>query len=275
MAIATCYRHTDRTTGASCTRCGRPICPDCMIEAPVGHHCPTCVQEARTDMRRVQRVRPSAPGAIRAGAVVIALIAVNVLVFMLDLGDPDIGRRFADNALLVANRDEYYRMITAAFLHAGLLHLGFNMFGLYLFGSQLEQTIGPARFLVLYLLSALGGAACSHFFGPPFQYSVGASGAVFGLLAAYAVTAKLRGHDVSQVGGLILLNLFIGAVIPQIDNAAHVGGLVTGAALGGAFELASRQSRSNALALQAAAVVAVAAVIVAATMVRVDQLRVI
>jgi membrane associated rhomboid family serine protease len=275
MATATCYRHTNRTTGASCTRCGRPICPDCMIQAPVGHHCPTCVQEARGDMRRVQRVRPSAPGAIKAGVVAGVLIAVNVVVFVLDLGDPDITRRYADNALLVANRDEYYRMITAAFLHAGLLHLGFNMFGLYLFGSQLEQAVGPPRFLVLYVLSAVGGAACSHFFGPPYEFSVGASGAVFGILGAYAVIAKLRNLDVSQVGGLILLNLFIGAVIPQIDNAAHVGGLLTGAALGGAFEWASRQSRTNAVAVQVTAVAAVAAVIAVATLVRVDQLRVI
>ncbi|MGH9282429.1 MAG: rhomboid family intramembrane serine protease, partial [Acidimicrobiales bacterium] len=170
MATATCYRHTDRTTGASCTRCARPICPDCMIQAPVGHHCPTCVQEARADMRKVQRVRyPSGPG-IRLGAVCGALIAVNVAVFMVDLGDPEITRRFADNAVLVANRDEYYRMLTAAFLHAGLLHLAFNMFGLYAFGSQLEQVVGAPRFLALYLLSALGGSACSHFFGPPFTY---------------------------------------------------------------------------------------------------------
>ncbi len=274
MATRTCYRHTERATGASCTRCERPICPDCMIQAPVGHHCPTCVREGRQDMRRVRRVG-FAPGAgVRMGAVVGALIAVNVFVFLADLVDPDLTRRYADNALLVARQGEYYRMLTAAFLHAGLLHLGFNMFGLYLFGSQVEQALEPPRFITLYLLSALGGSACSHFFGPPYTFGVGASGAVFGILGAFYVIARFRGLDTSQVGGLIVINLFLGAVIPQIDNAAHVGGLLTGAALAAAFEWARRRRPNVAAAVQAGAVTAVVVVIAVATMVRVDQLQV-
>lgn len=274
MATRTCYRHTDRATGASCTRCERPICPDCMIQAPVGHHCPTCVHEARGDMRRVRRVAFARGGpAGRAGVVVTALVAVNVVVFLLDLGSDDVTRRFADNAVLVA-QGEYYRMVTAAFLHAGLFHLGFNMFGLYLFGSQVEEALGGPRFLALYLLAAVGGSACSHFFGPPAGFGVGASGAVFGVLGAFFVIARFRGLDTSQVGGLIAVNLFIGAVVPRIDNAAHVGGLLTGAALGAAFEWSGRQRATTALLAQAGAVVVVAAVIAVATVVRVEQLQV-
>lgn len=275
MATRTCYRHTDRATGASCTRCERPICPDCMIEAPVGHHCPTCVREARGDMRLVRRVgfAGGGPGG-RAGPVVLALIALNVAVFVLDLGNADVTRRFADNALLVAQEGEYYRMVTAAFLHAGLLHLGFNMFGLYLFGSQVEQALGPPRFIALYLLAAVGGSACSHYFGPPVTFGVGASGAVFGVLGAYYVIARNRGLDASQVGALIVVNLFLGAVVPQIDNAAHAGGLVTGAALGAAFEWAARLRGGAAVAAQVGAVAAVAALITVATVVRVEQLQV-
>ena len=273
MAARTCYRHTDRTTGASCTRCERPICADCMVEAPVGHHCPTCVHEARGQMRQVRRVRFARGGAVVAGAVVLALIATNVVVFLVDAADPQVTRRFADNAFLVA-QGEYYRMLTAAFLHAGLLHLAFNMFGLYLFGSQVEQIVGPTRFLALYLLAAVGGSACSHFFGPAFTYGVGASGAVFGVLGAYFVIARARGLDTSQVGGLIVVNLLIGAAVPRIDNAAHVGGLLTGAAIAAAYEYAGRLRGSSAVAVQAGALAAVAGVIAVATVVRVDQLSV-
>ena len=272
MAARTCYRHTDRTTGASCTRCERPICADCMVQAPVGHHCPTCVHEARGQMRQVRRVRFAGGGAA-AGMVVLALIAINVIVFLVDAGDPQVTLRLADNAVLVA-RGEYYRMLTAAFLHAGLLHLAFNMFGLYLFGSQVEQIVGPARFLALYVLAAVGGSACSHFFGPAFTYGVGASGAVFGVLGAYFVIARARGLDTSQVGGLIVLNLLIGAAVPRIDNAAHVGGLLTGAAIAAAYEYAGRLRGTSAVAVQAGALAAVAAVITVATVVRVEQLSV-
>lgn len=244
-----------------------------MIEAPVGHHCPACVHEARGDMRRVRRVGFTGGGmAGRAGVVVTALIAMNVVVFFADLANPDVTRRFADNAVLVA-QGEYYRMLTAAFLHAGLFHIGFNMFSLFLFGSQVEQALGAPRFLALYLLAAVGGSACSHFFGPPFTFGVGASGAVFGVLGAFYMSARARGLDTSQVGALIAINLLIGAVVPQIDNAAHVGGLLTGAALGAAFEWADRQRGTAALIAQAGAVVVVAAVIAVATLIRVEQLQ--
>lgn len=273
MAARTCYRHTDRVTGASCTRCSRPICPDCMIEAPVGHHCPTCVHEARIQMRKVKRVAFARGGITVAGGLVCtALVAANVVVYVVDSAGAGLVPRFADNALAVARNGEYYRMLTAAFLHAGLLHLAFNMFGLYIFGSQVEAVVGVPRFVVLYALAAIGGSACSHFFGPPFQFGVGASGAVFGIFGAYFVIARSKGLDTSQMLGLILINLFLGAVVPGIDNAAHVGGLLTGGAVATAYEWAGRRRGASRAAAEAGGVLVVAAVIVVATLVRVHQL---
>lgn len=271
MAVQTCYRHTSRATGASCTRCDRPICGDCMVQAPVGHHCPTCVHEAGSAMRQVRRVRYAGGRTVAAGAVVLGLVATNVAVFVVDLVDPSITLRFADNALLVAGGD-YYRMLTAAFLHAGLVHLGFNMLALYLFGSQVERALGPARFLALYVLAALGGSSLSHYFGAPSAFGVGASGAVFGILGAFFVIARSRGLDGTQVAGLIAVNLLLSAAVPRIDNAAHVGGLLTGAVVAAAYAYGGRRGGAAAVAVQAGALAAVAAVIVVATAVRVDQL---
>lgn len=244
-----------------------------MIEAPVGHHCPTCVHEARTEMRQVKKVTFARGGITVAGGIVCtALVAVNVAIFVFGLTRDDLQFRFADNAFLVARNGEYYRMLTSAFLHAGLMHLGFNMFALYLFGSQVESILGIPRFVGLYLLAALGGSAASLFFSAPNQFSLGASGAVFGIFGAYFVLARDRGLDTSQVGGLIVINLILGAVVPQIDNAAHIGGLVTGAAVAGVYAWAGRLRGTAGPLAMAGGLAAVAAVIVVVTMVRVNGL---
>jgi membrane associated rhomboid family serine protease len=235
-----------------------------MIQAPVGHHCPACVQEGNKGVRRVQ-----APGT--AGLVVKALVAVNVLVFLLQQGDPSVLPRFADNPLLVAN-GEYYRMLTAAFLHANLLHILFNMMGLFIFGSQVEAALGRVRFLALYLVAAFGGSLCSLYFSPARTYGVGASGAVFGLFGAYFVIARSRKVDTSQVVGLIVVNLVFGAIYPGIDNYAHIGGLLAGGALAMAYTSAGSLRGTARLAAQAAAVVAIVVAMVVLMAVRTSQL---
>src|SRR2546421_2037825 len=182
MAATTCYRHHDRATGASCTRCGKPICPDCMIEAPVGHHCPDCVREGNRGVRRVPR--PSTAAA--TGLVCKLLVGANVLLYVVQQGNARFTARF--DALPRAIADgEYYRMITAAFLHANILHLVFNMAALFIFGVQVEAALGRARFVSLYVLAAFGGSLASLLLAPPDQPSVGASGAIFGLFGAYFV----------------------------------------------------------------------------------------
>src|SRR5919108_2138603 len=155
----TCYRHPDRETGVSCSSCGRPICPDCMTPTPVGMRCPECARE-RTRVRTMRNVR-SDP------VVTYVLIAINVLAFIGEfasggggLATRGGGTAISDGALFgpaIANQDEYYRLITSAFLHAGLIHIGFNMFLLYLLGQILEPAIGRVRFAALYFTSLLGG----------------------------------------------------------------------------------------------------------------------
>ena len=239
MQPSTCYRHADRVTGVTCTRCGRAICVDCMVQASVGHHCPSCVAEAARAPGGERRVRWDRPGRTAPATVaVLGLIAVNVAVFLVDRSDPTIQLRFADNPLLVA-RGDVYRLLTAAFLHANLLHLGLNMFGLYLFGPPLESALGKVRFLALYLLSALGAGVCFYYFASLGTFSVGASGAVFGLFGAFFVMLRSRGGDTSQIVGLIVINLFIGASVPGIDNYAHIGGLLTGGAVAFLYDRAA------------------------------------
>lgn len=245
-----------------------------MIQASVGHHCPTCVAEARSDPGKVRRVRWDRPGAAGSAVTpaVLVLIALNVLVFILDRSDPTIQGRFADNPVLVARGDNY-RLLTAAFLHANVLHLGLNMFGLYMFGPHLERSLGWLRFLALYLVSALGAGVCFMFFGSLGTFSVGASGAVFGLFGAFFVILRARGGDTSQIVGLIVINLFIGASVPGIDNYGHIGGLLTGAAVALLYErVAVRPGRSQ-VAVQLAAVVAVVVVLASLAGVRSRQLR--
>ena len=275
MQSSTCYRHADRVTGVSCTRCGRAICTECMTQASVGHHCPTCMAEARGDVAKVSQVRWGRPGmaATAVTPAVAVLIALNVLVFLVDRSDPTIQFRFADNPLLVA-RGDTYRLLTAAFLHANILHIGLNMFGLYLFGPQLERALGWPRFVALYLVSALGAGICFFFFAALGTFSVGASGAVFGLFGAYFVILRARGGDTSQIFGLIVINLFIGASVPGIDNYAHIGGLLTGGAVALLYERVSvaRAGRSQ-VAVQLASVMVVVGLLVALAGVRSRQLR--
>src|ERR1700737_4660884 len=133
--MPTCYRHSNRATGASCTRCGRPICPDCMVQAPVGHHCPECVREGNKGVRQAHW-RPSPTlGGRRATPVVRALIIVNAAVFVIARPGSSAWARFAQVPYYVA-RGQYERLLTAAFLHAGIAHIVFNMLALYIVGPS-------------------------------------------------------------------------------------------------------------------------------------------
>ncbi len=227
-------------------------------------------------MRHVKKVafaRGGAGMAVQGGVVCVVLVAVNVIVFVVGLQDRTIELRFADNALAIAGHGEYYRMLTSAFLHSGLFHIGFNMVLLYVYGSQVEATLGIPRFIALYFAAALGGSACSLWFTPVAAFSLGASGAVFGVFGAFFVIARSKGQDTSQIVGLIVINLLLGAVIPRVDNSAHIGGLITGAAIGALYEWARRRRGVGGVALQVAGVAAIAAVIAVATVVRIENLR--
>ena len=259
----TCYRHPNRVTGARCTRCGRSICPDCMIAAPVGHHCPDCVREGNRGIRR----RPAANGAV----VVKGLIALNVIVYLLQQSDTTITARFAMRAASVAG-GEYYRMLTAAFLHASIMHILFNMLALWIVGPALEAALGRVRFAALYVVAALGGSVCSYFLDGRFVYGVGASGAVFGLFGAYFIVARAHRVDARQIMGLIVINLLIGFAVPGIDNWAHIGGLAAGGALALAYMGTEKLDRSLRPVAEVAAVVGAFVLIVVLTQLRTSQL---
>jgi membrane associated rhomboid family serine protease len=272
--MTTCYQHPDRATGASCTRCGRPICPDCMIEAPVGHHCPTCVKEANRGARQVRWSPSPVAGGRRITPVVQALIALNVVVFVISNARPSVSNRYALQPLLIAH-GQYDRLLTAAFLHANFLHILFNMMALYIVGPALETAIGRIRFVGLYLLAALGGSTCSYLLSKPSIYGVGASGAIFGLFGAFFVIARSRRADSGGILALIVVNLIFSFADPQIDWHAHVGGLVTGTVVAFAFAFAETRPPAQRRLIEAVAAAAVAAVLVVLIHVRTGQLRVV
>jgi membrane associated rhomboid family serine protease len=230
----TCYRHPDRETGVSCSNCGRPICPECMTSTPVGMRCPECARQ--TTKVRVGKGAFS-PTASKMPAT-IALIAINVVVFVIEvagggsLGFSGSGSVIQDAGLRgpdVANGD-WWRVITGGFLHAGLLHILFNMYVLWVAGSILEPGIGTPRFLGIYFVSLIAGSLGALIVDPN-TLTVGASGAIFGLMAAVIVVARGRGIDelAQQFGLFVVVNLFLTFSISGISVGGHIGGLVGGA----------------------------------------------
>lgn len=237
----TCYRHPGRETGVSCSSCGRPICPDCMTPTPVGMRCPECSRQ-RTQVRTAQSIR----GEPRATYV---LIGLNVLAFLgLVFGGGGFdggGRLFDDGALngFAVADGEWWRIVTAGFLHAGPIHILFNMYFLYFLGSLLEPAIGTVRFLTVYFVSLIGGSLGAILLSHDVN-TVGASGAVFGLMGAGILAMRARGIDPMQSGlGLVLLiNLGITFVIPNISIGGHLGGLAAGFVAGYLlFDVAERK----------------------------------
>ena len=249
-----------------------------MVPASVGFQCP---DDVRAGAATVRSARTAFGGRITgsAGRLTAVLVGLNVAVYVLGLlGLSDLAYRFGNLAQagqagqgIGVAEGQYYRLLTAAFLHAGLLHLGSNVLALASLGPPLEQALGRARFLTLYVLSAIGGSTLSFLVSAPNQLGVGASGAVFGLLGAYYVVLRRTGGDTSQVLVLLVINLVITFAVPIIDWRAHLGGLVTGGALGAVFAYAPAGPRRP--ALQAAGCVAVALLLAAAVAARTVALQ--
>lgn len=264
-AAPTCYRHPQRETWVRCTRCERSICPDCMREASVGFQCPECVAAGQRTVR--------APRTIFGGRVVAdsglatrAIIIANVVLYLVQQVVPSVTPRFAMLPVAVA-QGEYYRLVTAAFLHGSLLHIFFNMYALLAIGDQLEGQLGRARFTALYFVSALGGSALSYLLSSPAQFGVGASGAIYGLFGALYVVGRRLRIDTKPIAVLIGINLVLSFAIPVIDWRAHIGGLVTGGLLALAYAYAPQDSRRASVqgGATAAALVVIAGAIVLRT----------
>lgn len=254
---STCYRHPGREAYISCQRCGRTICPECMREASVGFQCPECVTEGN---RTVRRPRTMAGGAVRPGrenVVTMTMIAINVLAFvgtlatggnngtlnqwgaMLSLSSfsPESGE------LLTGVADgAWWRPITSAFLHFGVLHLLLNMYALYLFGPLAERSLGTLRYVLTYLTLAVGSSVVVYWFSDERALTAGASGVVFGLFGFVLVLMLKLGQDVRGLLVLLAINAFI-SLQGGISWQAHLGGFVTGVLLAGVLAVAPRRVR--------------------------------
>ena len=228
-----CYRHPDRETGVSCSNCGRPICPDCMTSTPVGMRCPECAKQGT----RAPRI--SAVGVGEEPALTYVLIGINVVVALgAFLGGASTTTGGVGGSVLLDDGSvsratiadgEYWRLLTAGFLHAGLFHLLFNMFALYVLGGLVEPAIGRFRFGLIYLVSLLAGSFGALLLSPN-SPTVGASGAIFGLMGAAVIVMRNRGLSAmeSGLGFWIVLNLVITFTVPNISIGGHVGGLLGG-----------------------------------------------
>jgi membrane associated rhomboid family serine protease len=239
-----CPRHPDRMSYVRCQRCGRPTCPECQRTAAVGVHCVDCVRDAQRGQRSKRTVLGGRARPGERPVVTLTMIGICVGLFLLDYVAPGLRNELIFTVSLSAV--EPWRLLTTAFLHAGIIHLAFNMVALWFTGPFLEQALGRARFLALYLVSALGGSAAVALLTAVEDFNrgaVGASGAVFGLFGAVAVVmARLRMRN-TQILGVIGINLLIGFFIPGISWQAHVGGLLTGAAIAALYAYLPERAR--------------------------------
>lgn len=211
-----------------------------MIPAPVGFQCPECVVGASSAPTRARRLFGAAPGGGTA-LVTYALIGINAVVFLAQLvvGINTAAFHFGMLPVQIAFAGEWWRLVTAAFLHGSFLHIAFNMYVLFALGPTLERILGHTRYLILYVLAALGGGVASYAFSDVATLSVGASGAIFGLMGALVVAGRRLRYDVTQVLVLLVVNVVIGFISPGVDWRAHLGGLLTGAAVAAVMVLPS------------------------------------
>jgi membrane associated rhomboid family serine protease len=245
-----------------------------MTAASVGFQCPACVAEGNKSVRQARTIyggqfRPSAG---TMGPVTTALIAINVVLFVAtSVG----GLNFASNggtsslfehlSLIppAVGHGQWYRLVTAMFLHFNLIHIGFNMYALFLIGPALELRLGRLRYLALYFLAGIGGSVLTLIGAPIATEAAGASGAIFGLFAAFYIMAR---RENLQTGGIVLtiaLNLALSfSFSSEIDWRGHVGGLVVGAVIMAILAYAPMGPRRG--HLQALGVAAVAAVLAVA-----------
>ena len=232
----TCVRHPGRTTQLQCVRCGRPACPECLREAPVGYQCVDCVRQGAANVRRPRTV---AGAPIRSGrpVVTLTLIVINALLYVYTAYDAQSVMNNSQSVAfvrlhlvpaLIAGNGEWWRLFTGGFLHFGLLHIALNMVALYIVGREVEVVLGRLRFTALYVVSLFGGGIAVFLFAPVASPVAGASGAVFGLFGALAIAVfrlKLNARSVMMVIGL---NLVISFTIPGVSWQGHIGGLIVG-----------------------------------------------
>lgn len=195
------------------------------------------------DARKVEKVFRS-----KFPMVTYMLIAVNIICFLVPAFFSESNNVILDFCVHGPSirYGQYYRLLTGTFLHTGIMHLAFNCYALYVLGSQLESYLGKAKYIVIYLVSAIFGSLFSMTFNGD-TASIGASGAVFGLMGAllyfgYHYRVYLGNVIKSQILPLVIVNLLIGFLTTGVDNAAHIGGLVGGAMITMALGVKNKSS---------------------------------
>lgn len=276
---AVCWWHPARQTGLKCARCGRPACPDCLREATVGYQCIDCLHAGGRPQRRARTSGVAgAELSARPPVVTLVLIALNVLLYAvtaLQAGSPtdnQSAKLFGDWVLwpaAVAGAGQWWRLVTAGFLHYGPVHIGVNMVALWIMGRDMETLLGRARFTAVYLVSLLGGAVSVYLFDGANRATAGASGAIYGLLGGILIVVlRLRLNPVPAIA-TIVLNLVITLSIPNISLLGHLGGLVAGALVTAALVAVPARGR---VGWQVASVVVLAGALVALVFYRDAQL---
>ena len=257
--MATCYRHPSRETGVSCSSCGNPICTDCMTATPVGMRCPDCAAQ-RTKVRTARSM-------VVEPRVTYALIAINVAVFFAQVlteggGEVRDGRVYIEGLLagILVDDGEWWRIVTAGFLHATPFHLILNMIVLYFLGQMVEPAFGHWKFLAIYVAALLAGSFGALLLTDAFRPTVGASGAVWGLMGAALALSRDRGIAITQspIFGLLVINVLFTFFWPNVSVGGHFGGLAGGFAAAALVLLADRR-RSPALGYAGCAAIGVVA----------------
>ena len=301
-----CYRHTDRETWVSCARCERPICPDCMRPASVGFQCPECVREGA---KTVRQARTAFGGSLDGaqGLVTKTLVGLNVGIFVLTLFSalpygaenfmrvltgqsagrsvlyqffamhPTAGPYFwAEDGFLQAAlvdgvaQGQVWRLVTAGFLHYGIIHLGLNMWALLLLGREVERMVGRWRFVAVYLLAGLGGSLGEYLFGSTGGFSAGASGSIFGLFGALFFFFRRLNQDPRGLLVIVAINFGLGFFISNISWLGHLGGLIVGALAGAVLAYAPAGPRRT--SIQVAGLAIIGAALLALAVLRTLQL---
>jgi membrane associated rhomboid family serine protease len=276
-ADATCYRHPDRRASVSCQRCNRPICTECMIQASVGFHCP---EDAKQGKQKVYTSSSLFGTSARNALVTYTLIGINAVVFVIGIAkggsmsgsSGEMVFDYALNAPLMDALGEWYRLVTSGFLHAGLIHIGFNMWALYLLGPQLEKTLGSICFAITYFFCLLCGSLGALILSPD-DLTVGASGAIFGLMGVLVILHRVNHVRLMDtgIGAILVVNLLITfGNSDRISVGGHIGGLIGGLVAGWLLLELPRRSRALPSFLPTAAVVALTLAVVAASVWVVD-----
>ena len=253
-----CPRHPDRVAYVRCQRCGRPTCPECQRPAAVGIQCVDCVREGQKSIRMPRTQFGAKVSPDGRPVVTLAIIVICVGVWLLQQVSSQVTRELSFVPVLGVT--EPWRFLTAAFAHSprSPLHILFNMFALWQIGQYLEPMLGRARFSILYLVSAFGGSVGYLLLASPpalpltqagidgsswITPVVGASGAVFGLFGALLVLNRHLGRSSGPMFGVLAINAVLGFVLPGIAWQAHLGGVVTGAALAAVITVTAPQAR--------------------------------